>query len=72
MKSEHPEAVREARRRAAADRAAARRRELFGAVCDLPRADLIAWLRVYSRRHPESHPRTREARRWLAALEDGP
>ena len=49
---------------------AKRRRELFGAVCDLPRPDLIAWLRGYTRRHPEPrNPRTREARRWLRALE---
>ncbi|MDE0393440.1 MAG: hypothetical protein OYK82_01550 [Gammaproteobacteria bacterium] len=47
-----------------------RRRELFGAVANLPRPDLIAWLRSYTRRHPEPHnPRSREARRWLAALE---
>ena len=49
---------------------ATRRRELFGAVCDLLRPDLIAWLRGYVRRHPEPrNPRTREARRWLASLE---
>ncbi len=47
-----------------------RRRELFGKVADLPRPDLIAWLRSYTRRHPEPrNPRTREARCWLAALE---
>ena len=47
-----------------------RRRELFGAVADLPLPDLIAWLRQYVRRHPfPRNPRVREARRWLAALE---
>ena len=47
-----------------------RRRELFGAVADLPCPDRIAWLRQYVRRHLFPHtPRLREARRWLAALE---
>ena len=55
--------------RSGADRNA-RRRELFGAVTDLPRPDLIAWLRQYVRRHPFPHTlRLREARRWLAVLE---
>lgn len=58
------------RRDAAAPEIGKRRRELFGAVADLPRPDLIAWLRGYTRRHPEPrNSRAREARRWLRALE---
>ncbi|MDE0393325.1 MAG: hypothetical protein OYK82_00965 [Gammaproteobacteria bacterium] len=50
-----------------------RRQELFGKVADLPRPDLISWLRGYTRRHPEPrNPRAREARRWLRALEGEP